>query len=125
VLGGLLSGLLHWRWVFPGQRAEDVLRLAPATAGLLFPPFNLAVVAGSLAGPRVIAAIGERRAMVAGLLAVAAGAMALCAIAPGAPALPSLLSGLLLLGAGLAVLAAARRRSPRVMDAPTGEPAVR
>ena len=34
--------------------------VAPAEAGLLFAPFNLAVVAGSLAGPRVTARIGER-----------------------------------------------------------------
>ena len=32
--------------------AQRVLGLGPAAAGLLFPPFNLAVVAGSLAGPR-------------------------------------------------------------------------
>src|SRR5512132_3612344 len=80
--------------------AQHVLGLAPVAAGLLFPPFNLAVVAGSLAGPRVAAALGERRAMAGGLLAGAAGALALRAIAPGAPALPSLLGGFVLLGAG-------------------------
>ena len=31
--------------------AQDVLGLDPVQAGLLFPPFNVAVVAGSLAGP--------------------------------------------------------------------------
>src|SRR5689334_8419856 len=64
--------------------AQDVLGLGAATAGLLFPPFNLAVVAGSLGGPRIAGAIGERRAMAAGLAAVAAGALALLEIAPGA-----------------------------------------
>ena len=87
--------------------AQHVLGLAPVAAGLLFPPFNLAVVAGSLAGPRVVAAAGERRAMAGGLLAVAAGALALRAIAPGAPALPSLLGGFVLLGAGLGVASVA------------------
>ena len=87
--------------------AQHVLGLAPVAAGLLFPPFNLAVVAGSLAGPRVVAAAGERRAMAGGLLAVAAGALALRAIAPGAPALPSLLAGFVLLGAGLGVASVA------------------
>jgi MFS family permease len=87
--------------------AQYVLGLAPAAAGLLFPPFNLAVVAGSLAGPGVAAAIGERRAMAGGLAAVAAGALALCAIAPGAPALPSLLGGFILVGAGLGVASVA------------------
>jgi EmrB/QacA subfamily drug resistance transporter len=87
--------------------AQHVLGLAPATAGLLFPPFNVAVVAGSLAGPRVTARLGERRAMGAGLLAVAAGAAALCAIAPGAPPVPSLLAGFVLMGAGLGVASVA------------------
>jgi MFS family permease len=76
-------------------------------AGLLFPPFNLAVVAGSLAGPRVVAAIGERRAMAGGLIGVAAGALALLAIGPGAAALPSLLGGFVLLGSGLGVASVA------------------
>jgi EmrB/QacA subfamily drug resistance transporter len=87
--------------------AQQVLDLSPVAAGLLFPPFNVAVVAGSLAGPRVAAAIGERGAMAGGLLAVAAGALALLAIAPGAAALPSLLSGFVLLGAGLGVASVA------------------
>jgi hypothetical protein len=30
---------------------QQVLRLSPARASLLFPVFNLAVIAGSLAGP--------------------------------------------------------------------------
>ena len=87
--------------------AQDVLGLAPLAAGLLFPPFNLAVVAGSLAGPRVAGLLGESRAMAAGLAAVAAGALALLAIAPGAPALPSLAAGFVLLGAGLGVASVA------------------
>ena len=81
---------------------------APAAAGLLFPPFNLAVVAGSLAGPRVAAAARRARApWPAGCSRVAAGALALRAIAPGAPALPSLLGGFVLLGAGLGVASVA------------------
>jgi MFS family permease len=87
--------------------AQQVLGLAPIAAGLLFPPFNLAVVAGSLAGPRVVAATGERRAMAGGLLAVAAGALALLAIAPSTPALPSLVGGFVLLGGGLGVASVA------------------
>jgi MFS family permease len=98
--------------------AQHVLGLAPAAAGLLFPPFNLAVVAGSLAGPRVVAATGARRAMAGGLLTVAAGALALRAVAPGAPALPSLLGGFALLGAGLGVAAvASTARGTAAVDA--------
>jgi EmrB/QacA subfamily drug resistance transporter len=87
--------------------AQQVLGFAPVAAGLLFPPFNLAVVAGSLAGPRVAAAVGARRAMAGGLSGVAAGALALLAIAPGAAALPSLLGGFVLLGGGLGVASVA------------------
>jgi len=98
--------------------AQHVLGLAPAAAGMLFPPFNLAVVAGSLAGPRVVAATRERRAMAGGLLAVAAGALALRAIAPNAPALPSLLGGFMLLGAGLGVASvASTARGTAALDA--------
>jgi EmrB/QacA subfamily drug resistance transporter len=91
--------------------AQHVLGLAPAAAGLLFPPFNVAVIAGSLAGPRVAAAVGERRAMTGGLLAIAAGALALFAISPAAPALPSLLGGFVLLGGGLGVASVASTAS--------------
>jgi MFS family permease len=87
--------------------AQDVLGLRPVAAGLLFPPFNLAVVAGSLAGPRVAAAVGERTAMAGGLLTVGAGALALLAIGPGASPLPSLLGGFVLLGGGLGVASVA------------------
>ena len=93
--------------LFCTLHAQGVLGLAPAVAGLLFPPFNLAVVAGSLAGPRVVAALGTRRAMAGGLLVVACGALALRAIGPDAPALPSMLGGFVLLGAGLGVASVA------------------
>ena len=93
--------------LFCTLHAQGVLGLSPAVAGLLFPPFNLAVVAGSLAGPRVVAVLGTRRAMAGGLLAVACGALALRAIDPDAPALPSMIGGFLLLGAGLGVASVA------------------
>jgi MFS family permease len=93
--------------LFCTLHAQGVLGLAPAVAGLLFPPFNLAVVAGSLAGPRVVAALGTRRAMAGGLLAIACGALALRAIGPDTPALPSMLGGFVLLGAGLGVASVA------------------
>jgi len=87
--------------------AQQILGMAPATAGLLFAPVNLAVIAGSFAGPRVVGAVGERAAMAGGLAAVAAGALALRAIAPGAPALPSMLGGFVILGLGLGVASVA------------------
>jgi len=87
--------------------AQQVLGLDPAAAGLLFPPFNLAVVAGSFAGPRLAARVGGRRAMAGGLLTVAAGALALLVIAPGGSAPASLMGGFVLMGAGLGVASVA------------------
>jgi EmrB/QacA subfamily drug resistance transporter len=87
--------------------AQDVLRLGATTAGLLCPPFNLAVIAGSLAGPRVSDRLGDRRAMGAGLAAVSAGALTLTAIAPGASPLASLVGGFAVMGGGLGVASVA------------------
>jgi EmrB/QacA subfamily drug resistance transporter len=102
--------------------AQDVRELEPIDAGLLFPPFNLSVIAGSLAGPRVVAALGEPRAMTAGLLAVAAGALALLTIAPDAAVLPSLLGGFVLMGSGLGIasVASTARGTAALEDADQG-----
>ena len=98
--------------------AQQVLDIAPATAGLLFAPVNLAVIAGSLLGPRVVSHAGPRPAMAGGLLAVAAGALALCAIAPGAPALTTLPAGFVVLGLGLGVASvASTTRGTDALDA--------
>jgi MFS family permease len=78
--------------------AQEVRGLGPVAAGLLFPPFNLAVVAGSLLGHRV----PRRRAMAGGLLAIAAGALVLCGGTIGA-----LLAGFAVMGAGLGVASVA------------------
>ena len=87
--------------------AQQVLDIAPAAAGLLFAPVNLAVIAGSLLGPRVVSKAGERRTMAGGLIAVGAGALALHAIAPDAAAVTSLLGGFVVLGLGLGIASVA------------------
>jgi MFS family permease len=87
--------------------AQRVLGLPPALAGLLFPPFNLAVIAGSLGGPRVAARIGERTAMAGGLLGVAAGAAFLLTLGHAPSPLASLIGGFVALGAGLGVASVA------------------
>jgi EmrB/QacA subfamily drug resistance transporter len=54
--------------------------------GALFAPFNLAVIAGSLAGPRVARALGTRAAMTLGLGGICAGVVWMLAFgAAGAP----------------------------------------
>lgn len=87
--------------------AQQVLGLSPILAGLLFPPFNVAVIIGSFLGPRVLGRLGGPGTMSAGLLTLAAGAVALLAIGPVTPALPSLLGGMSLIGIGLGVASVA------------------
>jgi MFS family permease len=87
--------------------AQQVLGLPPILAGLLFPPFNAAVIIGSFLGPQVLARFGGPATMSAGLLTLAAGALALLAIGPATPALPSLLGGMSLIGIGLGIASVA------------------
>jgi EmrB/QacA subfamily drug resistance transporter len=80
--------------------AQDVLDLGPTETGLVFLPFSLAVIAGSLAGSRLTPRYGAR-VVAAGGLAVVAGGLALgLGIAPER-GVPWLLGYLVLAGAGL------------------------
>jgi EmrB/QacA subfamily drug resistance transporter len=54
--------------------------LSPLETGALFAPVNLAVITGSLLGPRVARAVGARAAMAAGLAGIAAGVLWLLAV---------------------------------------------
>ncbi len=81
---------------------QQVLGYPPAEAGLVFPPFNLAVIVGSLLGPRLVARAGPRITMVCGLLAIAAGAGCFPGISPhGGGYLFYLIPGFVLMGSGL------------------------
>jgi MFS family permease len=75
--------------------------IGPVEAGLLFAPFNLAVIGGSLLGPRV----RERAAMAGGLGVVAGGALLLAAGDGAVNA--GLLAAFVLMGAGLGVASVA------------------
>ena len=48
---------------------------SPLVTGALFAPFNLAVISGSLLGPRAVRALGTRAAMALGLAGIAAGVL--------------------------------------------------
>jgi MFS family permease len=87
--------------------AQQVLGLSPILAGLLFPPFNVAVIVGSFVGPRVLTRLGGPSTMSAGLLTLATGALGLLVIGPVTPALPSLLGGMSLMGIGLGIASVA------------------
>jgi len=78
--------------------AQQELGLSPALAGLLFPPFNLAVIAGSLLGPRI-----TRGAIGGGLLAIAAGAVLLAVHL----SVPTMLAAFVVMGSGLGVASVA------------------
>ena len=75
--------------------------LSPLHTGMLFAPFNLAVIAGSLTGPRVARAIGPGPAMAVGLAGVAAGALGLLAVAGGRGAPADFLPAFVAMGASL------------------------
>src|SRR3954468_10345351 len=60
--------------------------LSPLHAGALFAPFNVAVISGSLLGPRVARAIGPGAAMAARLGGIGAGVLGLLAVASGCAA---------------------------------------
>jgi MFS family permease len=79
--------------------------VSPTEAGLLFAPFNLAVIAGSLAGPRVSERMGERGAMAGGLGVVAAAAVLLAAT--GGAVNAGLLVAFGLMGGGLGLASVA------------------
>jgi MFS family permease len=81
---------------------QQVLGYSPAEASLVFPPFNLAVIGGSLLGPRLVARLGPRASMVCGLLAIAGGAGCFLGISPhGGGYLWYLIPGFILMGSGL------------------------
>jgi len=80
---------------------QDVLALEPTQAGLLFMPVNLAVIAGSAAGARLIERAGPRRAGAAGLTALGAGVLALVAIPSQGGVPPHLPLAFMAIGAGV------------------------
>ena len=81
---------------------QQVLGFPPAQAGLVFPPLNLAVIGGSLLGPRLVARLGARTTMVCGLIAIAAGSATLLGISSHADGyLLYLIPAFVLMGAGL------------------------
>jgi EmrB/QacA subfamily drug resistance transporter len=81
---------------------QQVLGFAPARAGLVFPPFNLAVIGGSLLGPRLVARLGPRTTVVCGLIAIATGSATLLGVSSHTDGyLLYLIPAFVLMGTGL------------------------
>lgn len=86
---------------------QETLRLSPARAALLFPVFNLAVVAGSLGAPAALRLLGARRVLLAGFAAIAAGALVFAVLPDTGLPVVQLVAAFVVLGAGLGVASAA------------------
>jgi MFS family permease len=80
---------------------QEVMGLPPGRAALLFPVFNVAVVAGSLAGPALFRVCGARWTVLAGLAMIAAGAGSFALLPAGGLPIAQFLAGFALMGAGL------------------------
>jgi hypothetical protein len=59
---------------------QQMLRVPAGRASLLFPALNLAVIAGSLTGPRLLRGLGARRTLLAGFGGIAGGIISLLAL---------------------------------------------
>jgi MFS family permease len=98
---------------------QDVLDIPPGRAAWYFPALNLAVIAGSLVGPRLIGWCGSRWSASAGFALIAAGSLILTALPsrglPGA----RLLTSFALMGVGLAIASVASTTVGTTVAAPS------
>jgi EmrB/QacA subfamily drug resistance transporter len=80
---------------------QQVLGIPAGRASLLFPAVNLGVIAGSLAGPRVLRRLGARRTLVTGFAGIVGGTVLLLFLpAEGLPAV-QLMGAFAVMGVGL------------------------
>jgi EmrB/QacA subfamily drug resistance transporter len=86
---------------------QDVLGVPAGRASLLFPAINLAVIVGSLTGPRLLGRLGARRTLLVGFTGIALGITLLLALPDGGLPIALLLAAFALMGAGLGTAAVA------------------
>lgn len=106
VLGGNLTAAALTASTTPAMLTavlyvQDTLRLPPTRGALLFPAFNVAVIAGSLACPRILGRVGARRILLAGFGLIAAGTAVLMTLPRAGIPVPTLVGAFVALGAGL------------------------
>ena len=80
---------------------QQVLRFSPAQASLLFPVFNVAVIAGSLAAPELLRRAGPRPSLLAGFAGIGVGAVLLTALPGDGRPIAQILAAFAMMGAGL------------------------
>jgi MFS family permease len=80
---------------------QDGLGWSPSATGVGYMPVVLAVMAGALVAPRLVAARGAAAVMAGGLALIAAGVAALTGITPDGGFVTAVLPGEVLYGAGL------------------------
>jgi MFS family permease len=87
---------------------QNVRGLSPTMTGLAFAPVNLAVIAGTLVGPRLAGRLGSRRTMAIGLVMIAAGTAVIAAVLdPAVHIVAVLVAAFVVLGGGLGVASVA------------------
>jgi Na+/melibiose symporter-like transporter len=97
---------------------QDLLDIPPGRAAWYFPALNLAVIAGSLVGPRLIGWFGSRGSALAGFGLIAAGALILTSLpSQGLPSV-RLLASFTVMGVGLAIASVASTTVGTIAAAP-------
>jgi EmrB/QacA subfamily drug resistance transporter len=97
----LMYAALFSMFFFITLYLQQVLRDDPIQAGLSFLPITLSVFTGSTLAPRLVARVGVRGTVSAGMLAAAAGLVLLTGIRPGGSYFTLVLPGGILSGIGM------------------------
>ncbi len=100
VVALLYSGVFSM-WFFLTLYMQQVLHFSALQAGLSFLPMTLSIVLTSTIAPRLVARVGVRPVLAAGMLTSAAGLALLTGVRPGGSYLANVLPGGVLSAAGL------------------------
>jgi MFS family permease len=98
---------------------QDLLDIPPGRAAWYFPALNLAVIAGSLLGPRLIGWCGSRWSALAGFGLIAAGALILTTLPSQGLSSARLLTSFTVMGVGLAIASVASTTVGTTVAAPS------
>jgi EmrB/QacA subfamily drug resistance transporter len=80
---------------------QQMLEIPAGRASLLFPAVNIGVIAGSLAGPRVLKRLGARRTLIAGFAGIVGGTMLLLFLSDNGLPVIQLIGAFTVMGIGL------------------------